>query len=209
MNEHPSQKNARSGRKRNPMLNDIILTATIDVLADIGYIGMTMDAVAHQAGTGKATLYRRWDSKSQLVLDAIRHLQNYSPVIPGELPNEATLRDNLLALFSAESEQQMARKLRIMIGIATVMAYDVSFADVGHYVLIRPWADAVKTLLQHSHERGEINLRSVDLNQIATLLPSLSVNRALLERKPADYEFLAGVIDGLILPAVAVESDDQ
>lgn len=205
MTQQSSPKITRAGRKRNPMLNDVILVATIEVLADIGYIGLTMDAVAHQAGTGKATLYRRWDSKSQLVLDAIRHLQTHFPVIASQLPSEGTLRDNLLALFSAESEQQMTRKLRIMTGIATVMAYDPEFADVGHDVLIRPWAEAVKALLRHSHERGDINLRSLDLDRLASLLPSLSVHRALLERKPADHEFLAGIIDGLILPAVAIE----
>ena len=48
-----------------------ILQATLDVLADVGYDRLTMDAVAHAAKASKATLYRRWSTKAALVIDAI------------------------------------------------------------------------------------------------------------------------------------------
>ena len=54
------------GRKRDPSRDAKILEATLDVLAEVGAAGLTMDAVAARAGAGKATIYRRWTSKAEL-----------------------------------------------------------------------------------------------------------------------------------------------
>jgi RNA polymerase sigma factor (sigma-70 family) len=59
-----------------------ILDATLDVLADVGYDRLTMDAVAAQARASKATLYRRWSTKAALVIDALLSMKE-----PHELPD--------------------------------------------------------------------------------------------------------------------------
>ena len=51
-----------------------ILTAAMELLAEVGFAGVTVDAVAQRAGVGKATIYRRWQSKERLVLDAIERV---------------------------------------------------------------------------------------------------------------------------------------
>ena len=61
----------RLGRKRDHTRDPEILDAALDVLAETGYDGMTIDMVAARAKAGKATLYRRWSSKTELVLDAV------------------------------------------------------------------------------------------------------------------------------------------
>lgn len=57
----------RRGRPRDPLRDRAILDAARTVVADNGFTGASMDAIARHAGVGKDTLYRRWDSKEQLV----------------------------------------------------------------------------------------------------------------------------------------------
>ncbi len=59
------------GRPRCPLAHQKILAAVFDELAQRGYGGLTIESVAHRAGVGKATIYRRWSGKAELLLDAL------------------------------------------------------------------------------------------------------------------------------------------
>src|SRR3954452_17491342 len=71
-----------------------ILDAALEVLADVGYDRLTMDAVAQRAKASKATLYRRWNSKATLVVDALARTKP----LP-EAPDTGDLRSDLVAAF--------------------------------------------------------------------------------------------------------------
>src|SRR3954449_1051343 len=71
-----------------------ILDAALEVLAEVGYDRLTMDAVAQRAKASKATLYRRWNSKATLVVDALASQKASPPV-----PDTGTLRTDLLTAF--------------------------------------------------------------------------------------------------------------
>src|ERR1700755_589877 len=71
-----------------------ILDAALEVLADVGYDRLTMDAVASRAKASKATLYRRWSSKAKLVIDALHQTKG-----PHEFADTGTLRGDLQAAF--------------------------------------------------------------------------------------------------------------
>jgi AcrR family transcriptional regulator len=92
---------AQSGRKRDISLDSALLDATLDVLAEVGAAGLTMDAVAARAGSGKAALYRRWSSKSELIIAAVARMKR-NQVDLANLPDTGTLRGDLLALFRPE-----------------------------------------------------------------------------------------------------------
>ncbi len=62
---------SRGGRPRDPSRDGVIRAAILRLLADVGYGALTMDAVAAEAGVGKATIYRRWRTKQDLVVDTI------------------------------------------------------------------------------------------------------------------------------------------
>ena len=75
------------GRKRDPSRDQDILDAALDVLVESGYDGMTVDMVAARAKAGKATLYRRWPSKGELIVDCL--LDAFGPVpLQGASPVE-------------------------------------------------------------------------------------------------------------------------
>lgn len=193
----------RLGRKRDHSRDGAILDAAIDVLVEVGYVCMTMDMVARKAKAGKATLYRRWESKSELILGAIARMQETRSVIPDPLPDTGTVRRDLLALFEPQSADEVERRLKVMTGIASVIAYDSAFYEIGDAAIIKPWADACLAIMQRGLDRGEITATGVSIQMLARIVPSMAVSRALLQREPSDRAFLLALIDGVLMPALA------
>src|SRR3954454_10191207 len=72
-----------------------ILDAALEVLAEVGYDRLTMDAVAQRAKASKATLYRRWNSKAKLVVEALARMKTTSE----EVPDSGDLRTDLMTAF--------------------------------------------------------------------------------------------------------------
>lgn len=73
--EEPATQRAvprRRGRPRRPTTDSAILRATIDLLTEVGVDGTTTNAIAERSGCSKGTIYRRWPSRDQLILDALR-----------------------------------------------------------------------------------------------------------------------------------------
>jgi AcrR family transcriptional regulator len=87
----------RSGptRRRGADLEQAILRAALDELAETGYAGLTMDRVAKRAGTNKNAIYRRWPNRAALGLAAYRELV----VADQELPDTGELRGDVLELL--------------------------------------------------------------------------------------------------------------
>lgn len=92
----PSDRGRQLGRPRDPRLDTAIADATLQLLAEGGYAALTMEAVASLAGVGKATLYRRYCGKEQLVVDAVATI-----VEPPEVVVGAGVRDELVARLEA------------------------------------------------------------------------------------------------------------
>lgn len=84
------------GRPRDPAAARAILEASLDVLREQGFGGFTVDAVAARAGVGKATIYRRWSSKEELILAAAETVVADVPT-----PDTGSIRDDLLVLAKA------------------------------------------------------------------------------------------------------------
>ena len=81
----------RPGRPRSAAADASIVRATLELLLEEGYRGLTMEQVRARAGVGKATLYRRYGSKQDLVSAAIQHLNQ-----PLELPDTGSVRADIL-----------------------------------------------------------------------------------------------------------------
>lgn len=191
---------ARGGRKQDRSRDADILDATLEVLADVGFAGLTMDLVAHTAHAGKATLYRRWPSKSELIIDAVGRLKR-SQVDVEHLPHTGTLRGDLLALFKEQSAEDAERRIRAVAGVVSFISHDRSFSDSAHAALVEPWADAHFILMKRAVDRGEIPA-TADIQTVCQVAPTMAAYRALVQRKPFDLEFLVSMIDSVILPAL-------
>src|ERR671917_2050981 len=94
-------RSSRGGRPRDPSRDGVIRAAILSLLAEVGYGALTMDAVAAQAGVGKATIYRRWRTKEDLVVDTIAEISR-AQVTPAETGSlEGDLREMLHTIVSA------------------------------------------------------------------------------------------------------------
>ena len=192
----------RLGRKRDHTRDPEILDAALDVLAETGYDGMTIDMVAARAKAGKATLYRRWASKSELVLDAVACMKS-TDVDLASPPDTGSLRGDLVALVKTPTIRESERKLKVMAGIVSMIARDPELASAAQEALVEPRAAANRIIFQRAIDRGEIPA-DVDIDRLCLIGPAMVAYRTLMLRKPVDREFMIGNIDRIILPAAGV-----
>src|SRR5689334_10735904 len=95
---------ARHRRKRGAALEDAILDAAFDELSEVGYTAFSVEGVAARARTGKASIYRRWPTRAQLMLDA---LSAYLPT-PEKCGFPVTVTDDV---STADVLRQIARAI--------------------------------------------------------------------------------------------------
>lgn len=195
-----TRQQVKLGRKRDATRDADILDATLDVLAEAGYMGMTMDLVAARAKAGKATVYRRWASKEELVIEAIAHMSRRM-VDRDHLPDTGTLRGDLVALIRPQSLAEGENRLRVIGGLGALLAQDPGLADAVNSAVNEPWVEAHEVLLRRAIARGEI-AEPEHLALLAQILPSMAVYRVLVQRRTVTREFLVSLIDGVLLPAL-------
>ncbi len=180
-----------------------ILAATLDVLADVGYDRLTMDAVATHARASKATLYRRWNGKVALIIDALLS-QKGAP----DVPDTGTLRGDLLEVFCGMGGMTDQRQMSVLAAVITAIARDADFAAAFRERFIGPKAAAGVLIFERAIDRGEIR-DDVDLDIITAALPGIVLHRQFLLGEPPTQELITRVIDQIILPAVLTQHPPQ
>lgn len=189
----------RPGRKPDRSKDEALLDAAIEIVAEVGYDGMTMDLVAARAGSTKSALYRRWSSKGDLTLAAVARMQR-AEVDLATLPDTGTLRGDLLALTQHYGSDEGQLKLRMMAGLSSLLERDPALVDAAHSVITEPWVDVCRLMIQRAIDRGEAATH--DVGTVARVVPSMTSDRVLVRRLPVDRDFFVGLIDAVVLPAV-------
>ena len=179
------------GRPRDPEADRAILEATIELLAEEGFGGLSIEAVAARAGVGKTTVYRRWPSKIPLVVDALTHLKMPASVV---ITDDMSTRD---ALVRALSEGIRAHRDeptdRILAGIIGAMSQDHELADAVRSGLLSKRRDNVFALIERGKTRGEIG-PDVDVEVIADLLGGPILMRRLVTGSPVSARFVRQIV---------------
>lgn len=190
------------GRKRDHTRDAEILDAAVEVLAETGYDGMTIDMVASRAKAGKATLYRRWASKDELVIDAVACMKKENLAVD-HLPDTGTLRGDLVAMIKPHSIQDSEKKLQIMAGLMSMINSNPDLAEAAHAAIVEPRASVNRLFMQRAIDRGEIPA-DADIETLSLVSQAMGSYRTLMLRKPIDREFIISIIDGVILPALGI-----
>ena len=151
----PHEIPSRLGRKRDLSRDPEILAAALEVLAETGYTGMTIDMVAARAKAGKATIYRRWPSKAELVIDAVACMKKNDGTADS-LPDTGTLRGDLIAMIKPHSIKDGQRKFQIMAGVLAMIGQAPELAEAANAAIVQPRATANRMLMQRAKDRGEI-----------------------------------------------------
>ena len=175
-----------------------ILEATLEVLAEVGYDRLTMDAVATRAKASKATLYRRWNGKVSLVIDAL-HQGHHHPAVEAPV-DTGNLRDDLITAFCGHGGLTDKPEVDAFGAILTAITRDADFAEAFRREVLAPKLAGTKALFERAKERGEIP-EDVDIELLAPALAGIVLHRFFLVGEPPTADLVVNVIDQIILPA--------
>lgn len=173
-----------------------ILQAALEVLSETGYDRLTMDAVATAARASKATLYRRWKSKTDLVIEALVATKGG----PGLIPDTGTLRGDLIEMFCGIDGLTDASALSTFTALITAMHRDPEFAAAWREQFLVPKMTASQTVFERARQRGEIR-PDADLALIGPALAGIVLHRVIMLGDHPDATLVSRVVDQIILPA--------
>jgi len=189
---------ARRPGGRSARTRAAVLTATADLLAEVGYEELTFDAIARRAGVHKTTIYRRWPAKPDLVADAARERSEQLV----EVPDTGSLRGDLTALGRAVaanigSDVGSAMTKTLVAAAATSPAV----AEATHSF----WAERLRLtgeIVTRATARGELPA-DVDANVVIEALVGALYVRLLLTGEPLDAA-VADQVAGAVAAGFAV-----
>ena len=189
----------RRGRPRSERAQQAILAAAIELLLDRGLRAMSMEEVAERAGVSKATIYRWWDSKDLLALDALA--AEWAAPGPAAERDTGSLRGDLLAQLRPWLRQLNGKPFgRVIAGLVAQAQTDPEFAVLYREHFVQPRRDATRPLLLRAIERGEI-APDTDLDVTLDLLYGPIYHRLLHGHAPLNDHFVQQVVDSVIAAA--------
>jgi AcrR family transcriptional regulator len=188
---------SRGGRPRDPSRDGVIRAAILRLLADVGYGALTMDAVASEAGVGKATIYRRWRTKQDLVVDTISDLNRAEATPPDTGSVESDLREMMHQMVALIAGPTGAATLSLL----STMPHQPALAEAFRDGPLAVWRQSYDAIWERAEQRGEVRpglSRSVAAESTSALL----VQRWLLTGEPVDEAYADEVLETVVLPLV-------
>jgi AcrR family transcriptional regulator len=188
------------GRPRSAEADAAIIAATLETLVTDGYRALTMEKVRERAGVGKATIYRRYASKEELVRAAVEHLNQG---VPPEPPDTGSLRGDFGTIVSALiAGAEVSGALTFMPRMLSEVAHDAELRGIFYAALVQPRRDAVEAVLRRGIARGEIR-DDVDVELAIDLVAGPMVYRAVISGGDVEHigeramQVLDAVLEGL------------
>jgi AcrR family transcriptional regulator len=154
----PEQGQRKPGRPRSAQAHKAILEATLELLAQEGFQGLSIEDIAARAGVGKTTIYRRWSSKDELVIDAIHEVQvDLSTVDTGNF------RNDLVTLFKSAYKGLMTHPLlpQLVLRLISEFQANPEIFQVFLTQLLIPRIQRFMYMIEQAQAREEIR-RDID-----------------------------------------------
>jgi AcrR family transcriptional regulator len=181
------------GRPRDERCSNRITAATLELLADVGYDRLTMESVAERAQTSKATLYRRWSSKAELVATAISDISSGDHRSAAADNDRDRLVTQLCSFFGVDDPIRQ----QVLVGLSSALGrFPELAAAVQATFDSRQCRDAAKRL-GAGHSESDL---------IADLAPALLFYRLLFRGERITRERIEHVVDAIVLPITACAS---
>jgi AcrR family transcriptional regulator len=187
----------RLGRPRSTEADQAIRAATVDLLATVGYANLTMSGVASRAGVSTATLYRRWRSKLDLVVDVLAVRAEESPV-----PDTGSLEGDCRALLQNLVEKARSTQITpLMAGLVGEIGRNAELAQALRTSLFAPRRAALAEVFARAQARRELR-EGVDTDLAGDLLFGPLYQRLLFTGTPVTPKIADELVD-LVLLAIA------
>lgn len=186
----------RRGRPRSEAAEQAIVGAVLSLL-EKGYplALISIEGIAGEAGVGKATIYRRWPNKEELLLDVLQRVDEPEPPV-----SQGSVRDALVATLEYLRRSALARRSHSSLAlISTELHAMPELYRRYHQLVIEPRRERMRLLLARGVERGEIRA-DVDLDLLGELVVGPMLSRTLLRPgAPLDDPNLsASIVDTLL-----------
>ncbi|MFI6494267.1 TetR/AcrR family transcriptional regulator [Streptomyces sp. NPDC050564] len=177
-----------------------LYAAVLDLLREVGYDALTMDAVAARTKSSKATLYRQWGSKAELVVRAMRHSK---PVNIADI-DTGSLRGDFLALLAREDDCVMERNSALMRALAMAVHSNPDLLKAFRELLIEPEIVEMRKVLQRAVDRGEIRPDNPAMDYVLHMVIGGFAARTFIDELPPTQEFLRKYFEAVVFPALGV-----
>lgn len=180
----------RQGRPRDPAADEAIIAAVFDVIAEAGFAGFSVEAVAARARVGKATIYRRWPTREELVIAAARRMAD-----DDQLPDTGTLRGDLIAWYwSRHRAKDHQSDGRLMGQVIVEASVNPELKRLMRTFLVER-RHAITEIFDRARRRGECG--PVDPAVVLDLISGALIHRALFDDaklRRADIETFVDVV---------------
>jgi AcrR family transcriptional regulator len=186
------------GRTRDESRDQAIMECALELLVEVGYDQMTMDALAARAHASKATIYRRWPGKQELIIDALRRR------VPTEfeMPDTGNFRQDILEVLHRRAAQKTPADASLVAGVLRAMRATPEMAGLLRGYVMEDYGHAVGTLFARAHQRGELAPQA-DEELFKKVTWALVFFRLMIEGEAVDGPFLTRLVDEVLLPIFA------
>jgi AcrR family transcriptional regulator len=175
---------------------EAILLATLELLGECGYDQLTMDAVAGRARCSKATIYRRWPGKADLVTTAVKR---YAGDPAAAAPDTGSLRTDLLAALEVMRISLVNQDAARILGLMLAMRSDPELAQAVRDQLLASKREVFGAAIGRAVARGEVPA-TADHLLLAEISSAVLLSRLLVTGEPLDDAFIRHLVDGVLLP---------
>lgn len=197
-----SPHTASRGRPRSEQADQAIVAAALDVLADDGAAAFSVEAVAHRAGVGKSTIYRRFDSAHDLLADALSTLNDDLPLLPASL----STRDALITILEGIRTRSLGgRSDRCLPQVLSQAHVNPDLFEIYYDRVVVPRRERVRSVLRRGVEQGEIR-GDVDLEVLVSLFTAPMVSLTMMtprSRRSVDDATAAHIVDSVLTGVAA------
>ena len=185
------------GRPRSEEADRAIVAAALDVLAEDGASGFTVEAVASRAGVGKSTIYRRFDGSHDLLAEALSTLNDDLPAPPEGMP----VREGLIAILEGiRARSSEGRSDRCLPQVMSQAHLNPELFDIYYERVVQVRRNRVRTVLSAGVANGEIRV-DVDIDLLVSLFTAPMIGLMMMtpsRHRQVDDTTSAAIVDAVL-----------
>lgn len=189
------------GRPRDTSRNVAIEKAAIELLREVGYEQITIESVALRAHVSKATIYRRWKNKAELITDSVHHYAFCkAPKI-----DTGSLRGDLIEIITEKVKTMKSADGQLIAGLMCMARNDADLGEVLTQTLAGYATTAHAAIFDRAIARGEIP-KDAKREMILHLVPAVIGFRVFMSHQSITRKFIENFVDDVLIPVLTLSS---
>lgn len=193
------QDHRKGPRRRGEALNSAIFDATRAELTEVGYAELTMKGIARRARASKGSLYRRWPSRAELVVDAIA---DGEPDLP-EMPDTGSVREDIHGFLCGSATKLAGPRGEAIRGLMADTIRDEELSRVVRHRFVEPSTQHMLEMMRRGVVRGEVRPGSLT-PLVAAVGPQL-LHMHFMLHGAVDETLVDELVDSVVMPLIRTE----